>query len=204
MRLTTIRRVRLLAGSKWFGRWLGAIVDTAARERRQLLSLCAGPGRDVVPVVTPRAASSSISALLIERDEELSRRATEAAASFGLSTVEIRCADAGDPASFSDVLPVDVLLLCGILGNIEHGRVKDVIDVVPHLLAKDGYVIWTRGASEPDRRPEVRSWFCAAGLAELSFDGPPETFGVGVNQLVAGVWDTRRQLPSRLFSFAQD
>ena len=91
-------------------------MDTAARERRQLLSLCAGDGRDVIPVLTARAASSSISDLLIERDEELSCRATEAAASSGLSTVEIRCAHAGDPASFSDVLPVDVLLLCGRVG----------------------------------------------------------------------------------------
>lgn len=181
-------------------RRLGAVLDVAAGERLQLLSLCAGDGRDVIPVLVARATSSPVSALLIEGDEELSRRAVEAASS-GLETVEVRCADAGDPASFNDVLPVDVLLLCGIFGNIEHGRVKDVIDVVPHLLAEGGYVIWTRGVSVPDRRPEVRSWFRGAGLAEVSFDGAPETFGVGVNQLLSGVSDTERQLPRRLFSF---
>jgi hypothetical protein len=184
-------------------RRLGAALDAAAGERLQLLSLCAGDGRDVVPVLAARPASSSVSALLIERDEEVSRRATEAASSSGLETVEVRCADAGDPASFSDVLPVDVLLLCGIFGNIEHGRVKDVIDVVPHLLARGGCVIWTRGASDPDRRPEIRRWFRGAGLAEVSFDGAPEAFGVGVHQLVHGLPDARPQLPSRLFSFVQ-
>jgi hypothetical protein len=184
-------------------RRLEEVLDAPAGERRQLLSLCAGDGRDVIPVLAAQATSSSVSALLVERNEELSRRALQSASSSGLGTVEARCADAGDPASFNDVLRVDVLLLCGIFGNIEHGRVKRVIDVVPHLLAKGGYGIWTRGASDPDRRPEVRSWFRAAGLDEISFDGAPETFAVGVNQLVSGWPDTPRHLPSRLFSFVQ-
>ena len=185
-------------------RRLGAVLDATASERPQLLSLCAGDGRDVIPVLAARGPSSSVSALLIEWDEELARRATEAALSSRLEAVEVRCADAGDPASFNDVLPVDVLLLCGIFGNIEHERVKDVIEVVPHLLAEGGYVIWTRGASDPDRRPEVRSWFRTAGLDEISFDGAPETFGVGVNQFVSRPPDTRREFQGRVFSFVHD
>jgi hypothetical protein len=182
-------------------RRLGAVLDAAAGERRQVLSLCAGDGRDVIRVLAARAASSaSVSALLVEWNEALSRRAADAASSSGLTAVEVRCADAGDPASFADVLPVDVLLLCGIFGNIEHRCVKDVVEVVPDLLAPGGYVIWTRGASEPDRRPEVRSWFRAVDLAEVSFDGAPATFGVGVNQLAPGLADARRHLPSHLFS----
>jgi hypothetical protein len=184
-------------------RRLGAVLDASAGERRRLLSLCAGDGRDVIPVLAARAAWSLESALLVEWDEELARRATEAASSNGLEEVEVRCADAGNLASFRDVLPVDVLLLCGIFGNIEHEHVEDVIGVLPLLLANGGYVIWTRGASDPDRRPEVRSWFCSSGFAEVSFDGAPETFGVGVNQLVSGLPDARRQPPTRLFHFVQ-
>jgi hypothetical protein len=184
-------------------RRLGAVLDAATGERRQLLSLCAGDGRDVIPVLAARSAPSSVSALLVERDEELARRAVQSASSSGLGTVEVRCADAGDPTSFNDVLPVDVLLLCGIFGNLEHRRVEDMINVLPHLLAANGCVIWTRGASDPDRRPELRSWFRAAGLAEISFDGAPETFGVGVNRLVSRQPATRRQRHSHLFSFVQ-
>jgi hypothetical protein len=80
--------------------------------------------------------------------------------------------------------------------------VKAVIELVPQLLATGGHVIWTRGASDPDRRPEVRTWFRSAGLAEVSFDGAPETFGVGVSRLVSRP-DTQRLLPPRLFRFAQ-
>jgi hypothetical protein len=181
-------------------RRLGEILDAGAGERRRLLSLCAGDGRDVIPVFAARAASSRASALLVERDVDLARRATDAASSSGTKGVRVRCADAGDPASFDDVLPVDALLLCGIFGNIEHSRGKDVIDVVPHMLAPGGYVIWTRGASDPDRRPDVRRWFRAAGLAEVSFDGSPDTFGVGVNQLERALPE-RRQLAGRLVSF---
>lgn len=96
-----------------------------------------------------------------------------------------------------------MLLLCGIFGNIEHEHVKDVIDIVPYLLTPGGYVIWTRGGSDPDRRPQVRAWFRTAGLAEISFDGSPERFGVGVNQLARQSPGTQRHLPERLFSFVQ-
>jgi hypothetical protein len=184
-------------------RRLDDVLGAATGERRQLLSLCAGDGRDVIPVLARQTAPSSVSAILVERDHELSRRAQELASSRGLGTVEVRCADAADPASFDDVLPVDVLLLCGIFGNIAHGTVKDVIDVVPGLLAQGGHVIWTRGGSDPDRRPEVRSWCRSAGLAELSFDGAPEMFGVGVNQLASGLPVARRELPNSLFTFVR-
>jgi hypothetical protein len=181
---------------------LGAVLDARATQPQRLLSLCAGDGRDVIPVLAVRRASSPVSALLIEKDGELARRAAEAAASANLASVEVRCADAGDPSSFNDVLPVDVLLLCGIFGNVEYGQVKAIIEVVPRLLSDDACVIWTRGASEPDRRPELRRWFRETGLAEVSFDGAPERFGVGVNRLLRPRSDTPRQLPSRLFTFA--
>lgn len=184
-------------------RRLSEALDAATGEPCQLLSLCAGDGRDVIPVLAARSASSPVSALLVEQDEDLARRAAESVSSTGLGEVRVRCADAGDPTSFEDVPPVDVLLLCGILGNIEHGRVKDLIDVLHHLLAPGGHVIWTRGASEPDRRPEVRNWFGAAGFDELSFNGAPEHFGVGVNQLGHAERGDRRQLPRQLFRFVK-
>ena len=169
--------------------------------RSPLLSLCAGDGGDVIPVLAARADTSPIRAVLIENDETLAHRAVRAAATAGLTGVEVRCQDAGDRRSFADVLPVGVLLLCGILGNIDHLAVKDVIDVVPSLLVPGGTVIWTRGSSDPDRRPEVRGWFEAAGLAEVSFDGAPELYGVGVNRLVSESTAMRRELPDRVFTF---
>src|SRR6202022_4491515 len=100
-----------------------------------------------------------VRAVLVEKDGTLAGRASEAIAATDLETVEVRCGDAGGPTLFRDVLPVDVLLLCGIFGNIEPASVKDLIDAIPSLVVPDGYVIRTRGGSGPDRRSEVRRWF---------------------------------------------
>jgi hypothetical protein len=73
--------------------------------------------------------------------------------------------------------------------------------MVPTLLAERGHVIWTRGGRAPDRRPEIRRWFEVAGIAERSFDGEPDGFGVGVNQLVVAPDEAARPMPERLFEF---
>ena len=162
-----------------------------------VLSLCAGEGRDVIPVLAERGDAASL-AVLVEYDEELARRAATAAG----PTVEVRRGDAGDPDLYADVLPVHVLMLCGIFGNIEHASVRVVVDAAPRFLAPGGHVIWTRGGSDPDHRPEIRRWFEAAGLEELAFDGDPEGYGVGLNRLRDDATGGVGPLPRPLFSFS--
>lgn len=142
-----------------------------------------------------------MSAVLVERDPALADRAVSAAARAGLTGVEVRCGDASDPTALAATLPVDVLLLCGIFGNIEHAAVRRVVDVVPTLVAPGGAVLWTRGGSEPDRRDDIRGWFATAGLPEVSFDGAPAPFGVGVNRLPAAARPRAGTLPDRRFAF---
>lgn len=143
-----------------------------------VLSLCAGDGRDVLGV-NPRGVSAR--AVLVELDPELARRASKRAA--GLPWVEVRCGDASDVATFIDVVPVDVLMLCGVFGNVDPQEVRAIIDRVALLLQPGGTVIWTRGGGDPDRRPEVRTAFIECGFDEVTFDGAPERFGVGVSRL---------------------
>lgn len=165
------------------------------------LSLCAGEARDVISVLAARAAKP-VTAILIESDVTLTRRARAAATDARLSSVQVRCGDAGALASFSDVVPVDVLMLCGVFGNIEHSQVKTVVDAIGRLISPGGFVIWTRGASEPDRRAEIRRWFISAGLEEVFFDGAPEPYGVGMNrQLHATAPCAIHQNSDRLFTF---
>jgi hypothetical protein len=92
-----------------------------------MLSGCAGDGRDVIPVLAKRGNAlpcAALLVLLVEQDDELARRATVAAATAGLVDLEVRCADASDPATFADQVPADVLLLCGIFGNVAPADVK--------------------------------------------------------------------------------
>jgi hypothetical protein len=174
-------------------------LDASGCVRPSILSLCAGEGRDVVQVLGGRAASPVGRVLLVERDPALAAHAAASAAAAQLTALEVRCADAGLLASFEDVLPVDVLLLCGVFGNLTPSAVPTVVSAVPSLVAPGGFVLWTRGGSAPDQRPEVRRRFSEAGMEEISFDGAPAPFGVGLHRRASG---DRAPLPDRLFTFA--
>ena len=76
-----------------------------------------------------------------------------------------------------------------------------MIAALPMLLADHGFVIWTRGASDPDMRPQIRDWFTGAGWSELSFDGAPEPFGVGLNQMARPTTGGFHALGKPLFTF---
>ena len=95
---------------------IGAVLDAAAGrgEPVRILSLCAGDGRDILPQLAARPALDATTTL-VELDEQLVARARTAAA--GLPGVHVRHGDAGLLATYDDVLPVDLLLLCGILGT---------------------------------------------------------------------------------------
>jgi hypothetical protein len=164
-----------------------------------ILSLCSGDGRDVIGTLTDYPNPTG-RVVLVEIDPKLASRAIEAAEAQKLTGVEVRCNDAGAVESFVDVLPVDVLLLCGIFGNIDHSAVKRVVESVPNLVRVGGYVIWTRGGSEPDQRLEIRNWFKEAGFEELAFDGAPEPYGVSLNRITAPRRSQPR-LPETLFTF---
>ncbi len=179
-------------------RRIGERLDEATGPTR-ILSLCAGSGRDLLPELAARPALVA-TAVLIELDPRLAEDARRRAA--GLVGVSVRQADAGDPGAFADVLPVDLLLLCGIFGNISEADIRATVDAVPSMLAPAGTVIWTRGRYEGnDLRPVIRRWFTDAGLLELAFDGEPERFGVGVAR--AGPTAPPAELPARLFTFTR-
>jgi hypothetical protein len=178
-------------------RWIGDILAEGSVGR--VLSLCAGDGRDVLPVLAAQSPDRRPATVLVENDPRLAEAAVMAAHAGGLSSaVQVVVGDAGDPETFRDALPVDLLLLCGIFGNVSEPDIHRTIEATPAMLAAGGRVIWTRGGSEPDRRDSIRQWFRAAGLTELGFDGAPERYGVGVARRGDG---PDPELPRNLFTF---
>jgi hypothetical protein len=171
-----------------------------------LVSLCAGQGRDVLGVLPGHPRRGDVTAVLVELDPRNARWAAARAAREGLAAVEVREADAGATASYADALPADVLLLCGIFGNVSDADIGRTVAAVPALCAPGGTVIWTRHRRPPDLTLLVRKWFTAAGFAEVAFDAP------GTGTTLIGVGVHRRQdtdqapgpVPGRLFSFAAD
>ena len=185
-------------------RRLGQALDAIPGEECRVLSLCAGDGRDILDVVATFAPghAGTPSIVLVELDPKLASAAADRARGHGLESVVVIQGDAGDTTTWNDCVPVDLLVLCGIFGNISPGDTRQTIACVPVMVRDNGYVVWTRGGSpESDLRPQVRSWFADAELPEVAFDGAPERYGVGLNARPPGA--RGRVLPRRLFTFCR-
>jgi Methyltransferase domain len=166
---------------------------TTADDPPRVLSMCAGEGRDALPVLAAHRKASV--ATLVELDPVLAGRARRAAAALGLDGVQVHEADAGDPASYQGTEPVDVLLACGVFGNIGADDVGRTIAALPALLKPHGTVIWTRGRgdeAEQDPSEAVRDRFAAEGFTEVAFVRPEDArFRVGMCR-----WNSNHRPPA--------
>ena len=184
---------------------VSAALATAPAGPIRLVSLCAGQGRDVIGVLPGHPRLADVSALLVELDPVNARVASDGAAAAGLTGVTVREADAGVVTTYADVLPADVLLLCGIFGNVSDEDIRQTAAAAAAMCAKDGTVIWTRHRRPPDLTGQIRSWFATAGFDEVAFDVPATATmtGVGVHRLRAAA--PPAGLPGgRLFTFRPD
>jgi Methyltransferase domain len=168
---------------------------------RRVLSLCSGDGRDIVPVLARSWNERHPQVVLVELDPTLAAAAERRASDAGLA-VTVVVGDAGLAKTWQEVLPVDLLMLCGVFGNISEADIHTTIEAARGLLTPGGSVIWTRGYFDhEDLRPQVREWFADAGFREIAFDSEPTGYGVGVNRLASEAPFT--SVPDRLFSFVR-
>ncbi|HEX3454853.1 MAG TPA: hypothetical protein VHS03_09515 [Gaiellaceae bacterium] len=163
---------------------LRAALDREPPGEIPLVSLCAGQGRDVVPVVAAHPRREDVHARLVELDPANVRVAADGAAEAGLGGVEVVEGDASSTSAYEGAVPARIMLACGVFGNITDEAIRHTIDCLPTLCAPGATVIWTRGNRPPDRRAAVRQWFDERGFEELFFRGEPEEFGVGAHRLV--------------------
>jgi hypothetical protein len=160
-------------------------LDGCAPGPIRVISMCAGDGRDLLGVLEAHPRRGDVSARLVELDPELAARGRERAA--GISPyVEVVNADASITNAYASAVPADIVLVCGVFGNVTDEDIEWTVDHLPTLCAPGATVIWTRGTFKPDITPVVRAWFEAAGFAELSFIAIPDTTaGVGAARLIA-------------------
>jgi hypothetical protein len=147
----------------------------------RVVSACAGDGSDLLGVLAGRMDAGRVSGTLLETDPALAQRA-EAAAAHLPGLVQVHTADAGVTDSYAGAVPADLVLLCGVFGNISDADIRATISVLPQLCSPDATVIWTRGRDDADTVSKVRDWFCDAGLVESAFDAPDDArYRVGVH-----------------------
>jgi hypothetical protein len=157
-------------------------LDAAPPGPLRVLSLVAGQGRDLIPVLAGHPRRDDVSACLVELDPRNANAARAAGERAGLSTVEVRVGDAAMVDLYADAVPADIVLLCGLFGNITDEDIRRTVAHSGSLARKGGTVLWTRHRRPPDLVPQIDTWFGEQGFATLWVSGPGLDFGVGAHR----------------------
>ncbi|HJP73711.1 MAG TPA: class I SAM-dependent methyltransferase family protein [Pseudonocardiaceae bacterium] len=155
---------------------LRAELERAPAGNLRLISLCAGQGRDVIGVLKGHPRRDDVRARLVELDERNVALARQTARAAGLPGIEVLCADAGNTDAYVGAVPAQIVLVCGIFGNLTERDIHTTVAALPSLCAPGALVLWTRHRGAPDLTPAIRSWFEQAGLREEAFDTSPDGF----------------------------
>jgi len=179
---------------------LGVALDRMPAGPIRALSLCAGQGRDLIGALAGHERREDVKAHLIELDEhnvEIARRAARLA---GLEEVEVVAGDASSTDACAGAVPANLVLVCGLFGNISPADIQRTIGGLPQLCADDAMIIWTRHCGPPDLTPTIRRWFSDRAFQELTFERDTTgSFAVGTHRLTGPPASLR--LGERLFTF---
>jgi len=145
-------------------------LDNAPAGPIRLISLCAGEGRDVIGVLPTHPRRDDVTARLVELDPGIAATARAAAEHAGLTGVEVVTGDAAAVSAYAGLAPADIVLACGIFGNVVDEYIQRTIIGLRQLAKPGATVLWTRSRREPDLTPTIRTWFTEAGFSEIGFD----------------------------------
>src|SRR5262249_10896653 len=84
----------------------------------RVLSLCAGDGRDLAGAFAGHPRARDVGVTAVELDEVLAASAAAGLTTVGAHAVDVVNGDASVTSTYAHAVPTDLLLLCGIFGNI--------------------------------------------------------------------------------------
>jgi ubiquinone/menaquinone biosynthesis C-methylase UbiE len=174
-------------------------LHTAPAGDVKVVSMCAGQGHDLLGVLEDHPRRDDVTALLGELDPRTSAIARERAQDLGLDRVEVVTGDAARIDMYLSHAPADLVLACGVFGNITDEDVKRTIGHCAALCRPGGATVWTRHRKEPDLVPRICDWFAESGFT-LEFVTEPGDFGVGMHRRTGAA---RRLMPgATMFTFS--
>lgn len=115
------QRLRVVQGR------LRQALDAAAPGPVKVISLCAGQGRDLLPVLADHPRRGDVRARLVELDPGNTAAARSAAEAAGLDQVDVVTGDATLTDQYHGMAPADIVMLCGIFGNIAEDDIKRAV-----------------------------------------------------------------------------
>jgi hypothetical protein len=145
-----------------------------------VVSLCTGQGHDLLGVLQDYPDAAQIRARLVELDGRNVAMLRDRATRAGLAHLQIVHGDAADTTLHEGIVPADLVLVCGVFGNISDADIWRTIAALPQMTKVGGSVIWTRSRRPPDLTPRIRQAFQAAEFTETAFHAPDDVlFSVG-------------------------
>ena len=170
----------------------------------QIISLCAGDGRDLIGALAHHPRREDVSATLVETDAELITRGEAAVSHFNLSSY-VRClrADATLADTYRAIAPAQIVLAVGVFGNVRAADEGQLVQSLQRLCRPGGSVIWTRSVVKQDgeRAAErIRQRLKEAGFHEHTLTRTtPHGFAIGTHTYRG---EMQRLVPgTKLFEF---
>lgn len=158
---------------------IAAALDDAPPGPLRAISLCAGQGRDLIGALAGHPRAADVHARLVELDERNVVAARTAAQRAGLPGVEVIAGDAAEAAHYLPSVPADLVLLCGILGNLTLPGVARLVEHCTQLCGTGGSVVWTRHREVPDPVPWICDRFDENGFEQAYLSDATVDHGVG-------------------------
>jgi hypothetical protein len=175
-------------------------LDTAPPGPIRAVSMCAGQGRDLLGVLADHPRRDDVSALLVELDPRNTELALRRAQQLGVAGVEVVAGDAALTDHYLAWAPAQLVLACGLFGNITAEDVRRTIGFCAALCRPGGTTVWTRHRREPDLVPDICEWFAQSGF-ELEFVTEPGDFGVGAHRRREDGAQRALEPGARMFNF---
>ncbi|WP_029109533.1 class I SAM-dependent methyltransferase family protein [Mycobacterium sp. URHD0025] len=157
-------------------------LDVAPAGPVRIVSLCAGQGRDLLEVLAEHPRRGDVRARLVELDPRNAEVAAATVDRLRLTGVEVVVGDASRTDHYADLVPADIVVACGIFGNITDDDIERTIGFFPQLAKSGATVLWTRGRTDPDRIPLILNWFDERAFDLIWVSSPDVSYGVGAHR----------------------
>lgn len=184
-------------------RHIRRVLDEHTRSPLRVISMCAGQGRDLLGALDAHPRRDIVGCL-VELNPELAADAQQHVDALGLAQLCVVVGDAGEAWVYRPFAPADLVLECGLLGNISDADVERTLRASAALCAPGATLIWTRHRRPPDLTVAIRDWLAAAGFENLDFeavDDPERQGAVGVARFIG---PPRALIDEHLFTFSRD
>ncbi len=154
----------------------------------RVVSVCAGDGRDLLGTLANHLRAKDVYARLVELNPNLVERGQATIASLGLAKqIEYINGDATISSNYVGAVPADIVIVCGVFGNLANEvELNRLLGNLSFLSKQGAFVIWTRGHSNGiPYSKTVRKFLRESRFEEVNFQlTATGDMGVGIHRYI--------------------